>query len=462
MAEPSTESVLPPFVPAEAEAEAIARLSDLVTRAGTAGADAADAVMFRSASLSASQRLGLREDLERAESDDVGLRVMVGKRQAVVSSTDVSPRALDQLVDRGLSMARSALEDPDCGLADEALLARSLPDLDLFDAAEPTAEALFEAAAVAEDAARAVPGVTNSEGAGASWARGTAALATSAGFSGAYTTSRFGISASVLAGEGTAMERDYEYSSARHQADLEDAAAIGRQAGARAVRRLGARKIATAQVPVVYESRVAGGLLRHLAGAIGGTAVSRGTSFLKDERGKQVFTPGITIVDNPLRSRGLASRPCDGEGVQTRTLPVVEDGVLQTWLLDSATASKLGLGSTGHASRGTGGPPSPSPSNLYLQPGPISPEELIADVTSGFFVTELIGFGVNAITGDYSRGASGFWIENGEIAYPVSELTIAGNLKGMFGALRPANDLAFRYGVDAPTVRIDGMTVAGA
>ena len=451
-----------PFAPASAEAEALERLTDLVGRARAGGADAADAVMFRGASLSATQRLGEREDLERAESNDIGLRVLIGKRQAVVASTDASPRAFDRLVERAISMARNALDDPDCGLADEGLLAPELPDLDLFDAREPSVVALFETAAVAEDAARAVPGVTNSEGAGASWSRGTAALVTSAGFAGAYTTSRYGVSASVLAGVGTAMQRDYDFSSSRHQADLDDAAAVGRRAGERTVRRLDARKVATAQVPVVYDWRVAGGLLRHLAGAIGGAAIARGTSFLKDQRGQAVFAPGTTIVDDPRRARGLASRPCDGEGVRTHTLAVVEDGVLQSWLLDTRTANQLGLRSTGHASRGTGAPPSPSASNLYLQPGPITPEALIADIQSGLLVTELIGFGVNAVTGDYSRGASGFWIENGEVAYPVDELTIAGNLKDMFRALIPANDLAFRYGVDSPTVRIDGMTVAGA
>jgi PmbA protein len=451
-----------PFAPAGAEAEALECISDLVARARAAGADAADAVMFRGASLSATQRLGEREDLERSESDDIGLRVMIGKRQAIVASTDASPRAFDQLVERAISMARHALEDPDCGLAHDASLAPELPNLDLFDPGEPSANALFETAAVAEDAARAVPGVTNSEGASASWGRGTAALVTSAGFAGSYTTSRFGVSASVLAGVGTAMQTDYDFSSARHQADLEGAAVVGRNAGERTVRRLDARKVATAQVPVVYEWRVAGGLLHHLAAAIGGGAIARGTSFLKDRRGKPVFAPGTTIVDDPRRARGLASRPCDGEGVRTHTLAVVEDGVLQSWLLDTRTANQLGLRSTGHASRGTGAPPSPSPSNLYLQPGPMDPEALIADIKSGLFVTGLIGFGINPVTGDYSRGVSGFWIENGEITHPVHEMTIAGNLMDMFRALTPANDLAFRYGVDAPTVRIDGMTVAGA
>ena len=450
------------FDPAKAESDAINVVSDLVSRGRTAGADAADAVLSRSAALSVSQRLGEREDLERAESDDLGLRVFLGKRQAFVSSSDLGTAGLEALVARALDMAGTALEDPHCGLAEAGALARELPDLDLFDGAEPTAEDLFGRAAAAEDAARGVAGVTNSEGAGASWSRGTVALAATNGFAGAYTTSRHSIGASVLAGEGTAMERDYDYAMSRFAAELEDAEAVGRRAGERAVRRLGPRKVATTQVPVVFDPRVADSLLRHLAGAVNGAAVARGTSFLRDRLDQQVFAKGIGIIDDPLRRRGLKSRPCDGEGASTRRRAIVEDGALQMWFLDSSSARQLGLKTTGHASRGVGAPPSPAPSNLYLEPGPRTPAELMADIKSGFYVTELIGFGVNAVTGDYSRGASGFWIENGAIAYPVSELTIAGNLKDMFHMLTPADDLVFRAGTDSPTARIEGMTVAGA
>ena len=444
-----------------AQEVALGRLSDLVKLARSAGADAADGVMVCGDALSASHRLGAREDLERSESADIGLRVIVGKKQANVSSTDTSPSAYDRLVQRALSMAENALDDPHCGLADPTLLVETLPDLDLFDSEEPSTDLLFDWAANAEDAALSVDGVANSEGANATWGRTTVALVTSGGFSGAYTTSRYGVSVSVLAGSGASMQRDYDYSTACHLVDLEDPLVVGLSAGERAVRRVEARKVPTAQVPVVFDWRVANSLLRHLSGAINGNSIARETSFLKGQLGKKVFSSGIEIVDDPLRPRGLLSRPCDGEGVRTRTLPIVRDGVLQNWLLDTRTAKQLSLSSTGHAGRSVGGPPMPSSSNFYLEPGSVTPDELISDIDSGFCVSELIGYGVNLVTGDYSRGASGFWIENGKIGYPVHELTIAGNLTEMFQTLQPANDLTFRTGVDSPTVRIDGMTVAG-
>jgi PmbA protein len=267
---------------------------------------------------------------------------------------------------------------------------------------------------------------------------------------------------SVLAGEGLGMERDYEFASRTHGADLEDPAEIGRRAGARAVKRLGARKAATGRFPVVYDPRVSNGLLGHLAGAISGPAVARGTSFLKDKMGEAIFAQGITIVDDPHRPRGLRSKPFDGEGIANGRRNVIEHGCLTTWILSLSSARQLGLETTGHAARGTSGPPGPSVSNLFMEPGPAGPAELMADIGQGFYVTELMGMGVNTVTGDYSRGASGFWIENGELAHPVSEVTVAGNLKDMFLALTPADDLEFRYGTDAPTLRIDDMTVAGA
>jgi PmbA protein len=436
-------------------------LDDLLGRARRGGAEAADAVAFRAASLSVAQRLGQLEKLERAESRDLGLRVFVGKRQAIVSSTDHSPEALDQLVERAVAMARIAPEDPTCGIAEPGDLATSAPDLDICDPGEPPAERLIEITRQAEDAARAVEGVTNSEGAEAGWSSAVIALAATNGFARSYATSSHSLSASVLAGSGTAMERDYDFSSAVHGADLRDAAAVGRGAGERAVRRLGARKVQTQQAPVVFDPRVSRGLLSHLAGAISGTAIARGTSFLKDHLGKPVFASGITVIDDPHRRRGLRSKPFDGEGLANRRAAIIDKGVLTTWLLDLASARKLGLKSTAHAARGTGGPPGPSPTNLYMEPGSTPPAALIGGIKSGLYVTELIGMGVNSVTGDYSRGASGFWIDNGELAYPVSELTVAGNLKAMFLNLTPANDLEFRYGIDAPTVRIDGLTVAG-
>ena len=436
-------------------------LDGLIAHARRLGADAADAVMLRGSALDASCRLGDPEEVVRSEVRSLGLRVFVGKRQAIVSTTDFSQGALGPLAERVMAMARTVPEDPYAGLADPALLARDWPALDLVDAAEPDAESLMAHALEAEDAARAVAGVTNSEGASAGWRRREVTLVTSDGFAGCSESGSHSVSAAALAGEGTAMERDYWWSSAVHEADLEEPASVGRRAGECAVRRLGARKAQSGQVPVIYDPRIAGGLLSHLTGAISGPSIARGTSFLKDALETQVFAPGITVVDDPLRERGLRSLPFDGEGVATERRAIVGDGVLKTWLLDSRSARQLGLTSTGHAVRGTGGPPSPACTNLWLEPGAESADALIGEVASGLYVTELIGMGVNQVTGDYSRGAAGFWIDGGEIAYPVSEVTVAGNLKDMFRHLMPAGDLAFRYGVDSPTVRIDGMTVAG-
>lgn len=435
----------------------------LVERARKAGAEAAEAVVLEGTSLGVSWRLRKLEDVERSEGRDVGLRVFIGKKQASVSSTDLSEAALAPMIERAVAMARVAPDDPWCGLADPAFLARDWPDLDIEDKTpQPSAEALAAIAAEAEEAALAVPGVTNSSGAGASFGRSGVALVTSGGFAGAYAGTSSSFSCSVLAGEGTTMERDYEFSSKRHAADLENAADVGRRAGEKAVRRLNPRKVKSQAVSIVYDPRVSGGLVGHFASAISGSAIARGTSFLKKEMGKPVFAKGISIVDDPHMKRGLRSKPFDGEGVKNRRMPLIEDGVLTTWLLDSATARQLGLETTGHAARGTGGPPSPSTTNLYMEAGCLSVKELIADIKQGIYVTELIGMGVNGVTGDYSRGASGFWIENGEIAYPVSEITVAGNLREMFLNMTPAADLEFRYGTNAPTIRVEGMTVAGS
>jgi PmbA protein len=441
---------------------ALAFLGALMEKARRAGADQADAVLVEGVSLSHAQRLGRTEKLERSESYDLGLRVLIGKRQAIVSSNDRAADRADELVERAIAMAKAVPEDPYCGLADPAAIARRWPDLDLVDAEEPPPERLIERAAAAEDAARAVPGVTNSEGAEAGWGRSRVAMAATNGFAGGYASSGHSVSVAVLAGEGTGMERDYAFSSAVHGRDLRDPAAIGHEAGMRAVKRLNARKIATCQVPVVFEPRIAASLLRHLAGAISGPAVARGTSFLKDKLGKRILPAGMMIVDDPHKPRGLRSKPFDGEGLPNRRRAIIEDGVLTTWLLDLASARQLKLESTGHASRGTSSPPGPSPTNLWLEPGPVTAQELIGDIPAGFYVTELMGQGINAVTGDYSRGAAGFWIESGELAYAVSEVTVAGNLKDMFLHLTAANDLEFRTGVDAPTLRIDGMTVAGS
>jgi PmbA protein len=432
----------------------------LVAAAHRAGADAADALAVRSVSLGVEVREGEVEESERSEGDDVGLRVFVGRRQAVVSSNDIRADAA-RLAERAVAMARVAPEDPFAGLADPALLAREIVDLDLLDPDLPTVAVLEQRAKRAEEAALAVKGVTKSGGAAASAGIGGVVLVTSGGFRGAYLSSGQSVSMTAIAGGGTAMERDYDYSSALHAADLDDAEKVGRTAGERTVERLNPRKIETKRVPVVFDRRVAGSLIGHLAGAINGTAVARKTSFLKDKLGERLFKPGIRVVDDPLRKRGLRSRPFDAEGVAGKPLGVVEDGVLASWLLDCATARELGLTTTGHAQRGVSSAPSPGSSNLQLSPGLDSPAALIEDIAEGFYVTSLIGMGVNQVTGDYSRGASGFWIENGKRGYPVSEVTVAGNLLDMFRRLSPANDLEFRFGIDAPTVRLEGLTVAG-
>jgi PmbA protein len=437
-------------------------LEQLINAAKSAGADGADALLVESVSSSVSYRLGKLEDVERAESHDLGLRVFVGQRVAFVSSTDFSRDALAQLPERAVAMAKLAPEDKYAGLAPPERLARKIPSLDLEDGHEPSADALVALARDVEGAAMSVPGVTNSEGGGTSFGRSAVSLATSEGFFGGYAGTSFGVGVAVLAGEGTNMERDYDQASARHRSDLQDAVAVGRSAGERAVRRLNPRKMKSQAVPIVYDPRVSGGLVGHFAGAISGASIARGVSFLKDMMDKVVFSSTVNILDEPHRIRGLRSKPFDGEGVANRPWKLVENGVLKTWLLDCASAKQLGLATTGHAARGTGGPPSPSSTNLYMAAGSMTPDELMADIKQGFYVTELIGMGVSGVTGDYSRGAAGFWIENGEIAFPVSEITIAGNLKDMFRHLTPANDLEFRYGTNAPTVRVEGMTIAGA
>jgi PmbA protein len=445
-----------------AQVNAHETLDSLIHSAKAAGADAADALLVESISASVSYRLGKLEDLERAESHDLGLRVFVGQKVAFVSSTDFSRDALSQLPGRAVAMARLAPEDKFAGLAPRERLATKIPALDLEDPTEPSADALVDLARAVEGAAMAVKGVTNSEGGGASFSRSAIALATSEGFYGSYAGTSHGIGVAVLAGEGTDMERDYDQASARHRSDLQSAETVGRNAGERTVRRLNPRKAKSQSVPIVYDPRVSNGLVGHLAGGISGASIARGVSFLKDMMSKDVFAVGITIIDDPHRIRGLRSKPFDGEGVANQRCALIEKGVLQTWLLDCASAKQLGLTTTGHAARGTGGPPSPSSTNLYMEAGSLTPDALIADIKEGFYVTELIGMGVNGVTGDYSRGAAGFWIENGKIAYPVSEITIAGNLKDMFRNLTAANNLEFRYGTNAPTVRVEGMTIAGA
>lgn len=432
-----------------------------VAAAKKAGSDAADALCYTSLSLSVSERLGKPEDLERSESIGIGLRVFVGKRIAAVSSTDTSPQALAELAERAVSMARLAPDDPLTSLAPEALLAKEIPDLDLWDPTEPEATTLRKSCAEAEEVALGVAGITNSMGASAGFSQSSFALATSHGFAGQYRSSQHSLSVSVVAGAGTGMERDYEYSAARFAADLDSPESIGKSAATRTLARLNPRKINTQQVPVVFDPRMARRLLGNFTGAINGASIARQTSFLKNAMGTQIFGKEIFIIDNPLRRRGLGSHPFDGEGVSAKPLELVQGGVLQSWLLDVRSANKLGLATTGHASRGLSSAPSPSTSNCNIAAGKLTPEALMADIRDGFYVTELIGMGVNLVTGDFSQGASGFWIKNGVCDFAVSEVTIAGKLQDMFRSLTPANDLVFRYATNSPTLRVEGMTVAG-
>jgi PmbA protein len=434
---------------------------DLLAAARRAGADSADAIAVRGLSLSASCRMGKREEIERSEGDDVGLRVFVGKRQAIVSDNRGKREAADELAERAVAMARAAPEDPYCGLADRELLARDWQAPDILDANERNAEALAEAALACEEAGLAAKGITNSGGASASWSLGGMALATSDGFAGSYAGTGFSVSCSLVAGEGTAMERDYDYESRTHLADLPDPASIGRKAAERTLRRLGAKKLTSCQMPVFFEPRAASSLVGHFLGAISGAAIARKTSFLKGDLGKPVFATGIDIFDDPLRKRGLRSRPFDGEGVTTAPMQLAKDGVLQSWLLDTASARELGLSSNGHARRGVSGPPSPGSTNVHLAAGAASPQELMRQAGRAFYVTDLIGQGVNLVSGDYSRGAAGFLVENGEFVHAVSEVTIAGNLRDMFACLIAANDLEFNRAINTPTLMVERMTIAG-
>jgi PmbA protein len=438
------------------------RALELVERARGAGADAADVVYIGDASESVQVRLGKLEDVERSENEHIGLRVFCGRRSASIGSSDIGEAALGELAARAVDMARAAPEDPYAGLAPAELLLRDEPPaLDLVDNATAGPADLRAMAEAAEDAARAVPGVTNSEGGGASSGGAVMALATSHGFAAAYSGTSRGLSASVVAGEGAGMQRDYAWRSARHGEDLPTAEEIGKLAGNRAVARLAPARVKSGPLPVVFDPRVGGSLIGHLVGAMSGASIARRASFLLDRLDQQLFDSAVQIVDDPLRPRGLRSRPFDGEGLEVTRRSLVEGGRLTGWLMDSAAARQLGLAPTGHASRGHGGAPGISASNLHLAAGTLSPAALMADIVEGIYVTELIGQGVNGVTGDYSRGAAGFRIVRGEIAGPVAEFTVAGNLLDMFAALTPANDLEWHRSVNVPTIRVDGMTVAG-
>jgi PmbA protein len=439
------------------------KAASLVELARKKGADAADAVYVGERSQGVSVRLGALEDVHRSEGEEIGLRVFIGQRNATIASSDLSDDAMATIVDRALAMARETPEDKYAGLAPEDRLYRGKPvDLDLDDGGDPDPGELKQRALRAENAARAVDGITNSNGSSASASASIFAIATSHGFSGATRATGYSNSASVVAGKGSGMQRDYAWHSARHLSDLESPDELGARAAARAVARLSPVSIKPGKMPVMFDPRVATTLLGHFIAAISGSAIARQSSFLLDALGTQVFSPGVTLHDDPFRKRGLRSRAFDGEGLPVGAMDLVRDGVLTTWLAESASARQLGIQPTGHAVRGVSGSPMAGPSNLHMAAGPRSREEMIAGVGEGILVTELIGQGVNGVTGDYSRGAAGFLISNGEIGPAVAEITIASNLKQMFATLEPASDLRFRRGVDSPTLLVPDMTVASA
>ena len=435
----------------------------LVERGIASGATAADALYVGGRSSSVQVRLAELEGVGRSEGEEVGLRLFVGQRSATVASSDLSDEALSALVARCRAMAAEAPEDPYAGLAPKGLLQEGpMPPIDAFDPFEPDPSELRGRALQAEEAALAVAGVTNSSGAGASASASTIALATSDGFAGAYQTSNHGCSAAVVAGEGGTMQRDHAWRSSRFLSDLEPAAEIGRRAGERAVARLNPTRPRPGRYPILFDPRVSSSLLGHFSAAISGSAVARKTSFLREKLGERVFSEGIAIIDDPLRPRGLRSRPFDGEGVRVTRRALIADGVLTSWIAETASARQLGIEPTGHAARGAAGAPSASPHNLYMAAGDRSREELLAAFPEAVLITELIGQGVNGVTGDYSRGAVGFMVRGGGIAEPVAEITIASNLIEMFASLEPASDLELWRGIDAPTVLVPEMTVGAA
>lgn len=439
--------------------------AQLLDAAKAAGADAADTMAVRGTSLSVDVRAGALEEAQREEGTDIGLRVFVGKRTAIVSASDTSSRTISEMAERAVAMAREAPENPYAGLADTEQLAVNW-DADALELNDPTSEPapadLQEDAAQAEAAALAVDGITQVQSASAGYGAREIFLAGSNGFSGGYRRTDRGLSCVAIAGTGTGMERDYDGDSRIFQSDLRSAADIGRSAAERTLKRIDARKPPTGAYPVLFDERISSSLIGHLLSAINGSAITRGASFLRDAMGTQVLPKGMSLFEDPHRPRTSGSRPFDGEFLPTAERSVVEDGVLQGWTLDLGTGRQLGMPSTANAARGTGSAPSPSPWNMALTQGDASRDDLIRDMGTGLLVTSMIGSTINPNTGDYSRGAAGLWIENGEITYAVNECTIAGNLRDMLMALVPANDARAHLSRVVPSLLVSGMTIAGS
>lgn len=434
---------------------------NIIDKTIKAGATDCDVVLAKGSSRSISFRLGKVEDIEESNGSTFGIRALIGGKQAFISSSDSDKDNIEKLIHRLIQMTKLAPEDETACLGDPTLYETNFENLDLFQENPTNTDVLIEMAKECEEAALSNKGITNSEGSGSSFSEAEFFIANSKGFSSGYKSSSNSISCSVIAGEGQLMERDYDYAVARHISDLALPSDVGNSSANKAIQRLNPRKIDSCNTSVIFDKRISDDIIGYVASAASGTAIARGTSFLKDSLCKQIFNKDINIVDDPKMLRGLGSRPFDGEGLKTNKKDIVQNGVLKTWLLNTSTAKKLNLKSTGNASRGVGSPPGISASNLFMTNGVHSYEDMIKSTKSGFYATELIGMGVNLITGDYSMGASGMWIENGEIKFPVSEITIASNLKDMFLNLTAANDLEFKSRSNAPTIRIEGMTLAG-
>ena len=433
-----------------------------LSAAKQAGADGADVSFIKGGGLDVQVRLGKVESAERAEDYQMGMRVFVGQKSATISSGQLDDENITELAERAVAMAKHAPEDPYARLATAEEQAKSFPEIELFDDTSYSTEKLTEIALTCEEAALSQAGISNSDGASASSGSSEVLIGTSTGFNASYKRSSFGFSAVVLAEQDGQMERDYDYSSAVFAEDLDDPETVGRSAATRTLARLGGRKPQTGTFPVIYDKRVSRSLAGHVASAINGAAIARGTSFLKEKMGQQIANSSVRLLDNPLLPRGMGSRLFDGETLPVQKRYLVKDGCLQGWLLDLATAAQLGLSPTGNASRSLSGPPSPSVSNFIMEEGKTTLDDMIADIDQGFYITELMGSSVSLTTGDYSRGASGFWIENGRITWPATEATIAGNLKDIFTDMMPADDLELTQSIAAPSVFVKQMMVAGS
>ena len=433
----------------------------LIKKSKKAGAEDVDVVYVENTNIDVGCRLKKIEKLERSESNDLGLRFIKNKKQVIVSSNDLSNKSLEELVYKASNMVKAVPKDPYCSIAEKKDLIKKIPNLNILENKEPSINSLKNKVIEAEKAGLNVNGVTNSEGSEIGWNKSKIHLFNSNGLNVNYQSSNYSIYVVLIAGKGTSMEREYEFASSVSEKDLIKPSIVGKKAGEKAVKRLKPRKIKTSKIPVIFSPRVANSFLRYLSSSINGNSIARGTSFLKKKLNKKIFSENINIVDNPLKKGGLQSKPFDGEGLETKKTEIVKNGELKTWILDLSTAKQLKLKSTGHASRGISSPPSPNPTNLYFEPGDSAPKNLIGNIKKGIYLTELMGSSVNLINGDYSRGGSGFWIDKGEITYPINEITIADNLNEMFKRIILADDLEFKQGLNSPTMLIENMTVAG-